>query len=156
MSTNYYRVPSFSEMQVRREKLLAAVVCDLQMPTIHQHLNPYKHTMWDEFREGSYIHLGKRSAGWRFLWNFHDNKYYHDAGSLFEFIRAGLVIDEYGAMYTADEFIEMAMSWCPEGHIYNQEYVDQQRKANPGCHYGQDRFDTVRENLVICSSVDFS
>jgi hypothetical protein len=158
MGTNFYRIPSEHELQERRSRLLKRVVNELDMPTIHLHLNPDCRTMWDEFIQGAYVHLGKASVGWRFVWNFHDRKYYHDRTSLIEFIQAGTIIDEYGRIYTAKEFINMAMSWYPDGHIFNQQYVDELRKSTPGVYYGisSDTFDVVQDELVICSSTEFS
>jgi hypothetical protein len=158
MGTNYYRIPSAHELQERKSKLLTRVVNELDMPTIHLHLNPYCSNMWDEFTRAAYVHLGKASVGWRFLWNFHDCKYYHDKASLIEFIQAGTIIDEYGRVYTTKEFIDMTTSWYPDGHIFNQQYVDEMRKSNPGTYYGysSDRFDVIQDGLVICSSTEFS
>jgi hypothetical protein len=42
---------------------------------------------WDEFIDGTNVHLGKRSSGWKFCWNFHKEKYYKDKESLLNFIR---------------------------------------------------------------------
>ena len=48
---------------------------------------------WEEFLDGTNVHLGKRSSGWKFLWNWNDSKYYKTKEELFEFIRSGRVVD---------------------------------------------------------------
>jgi hypothetical protein len=54
--------------------------------------------------------------GWKFCWNFHDNRYYKDKESLLEFICSGRVVDEYGEECDVEEFITMALEWGqPDG-----------------------------------------
>jgi len=50
--------------------------------------------------------LGKRSSGWKFLWNWNDSKYYKTKEELFEFIRSGRVVNEYGDQMDQEEFIQ--------------------------------------------------
>lgn len=51
------------------------------------------------------IHIGKRSYGWKFLWNANDFKYFKPTkDSLLEFLKSGEIVDEYGNKYTFDEF----------------------------------------------------
>ena len=64
-------------------------------------IDPFKESWetsnpWDIFRDGTSIHLGKRSSGWKFCWNFHKNKHYSNKEELLSFIRSGRVVDEYG------------------------------------------------------------
>ena len=70
--------------------------------------------LWDEFTENMNVHLGKRSVGWKFLWNFHNNEYYSDKEELFQFIRRGRVINEYSEEIPVEEFIQMALEWGKE------------------------------------------
>ena len=86
-------------------------------------------------RKGNVIHLGKRSAGWKFLWNPNVTKYYDGyidpetkeyvsvvkydyvypltKQGITEFVmREDVVItDEYGDQQDPKEFLEMAFSW---------------------------------------------
>ena len=88
------------------------------------------------------IHLGKRSAGWKFLWNpnwwenkninrfieFGDEpiiKYYDlTKESILEFLTSPLVVihDEYGEIEPPLEFFNMAVNWCPGGYDYQSYY----------------------------------
>jgi hypothetical protein len=77
---------------------------------------------WDEFSDNVKVHLGKRSMGWKFLWNFNEDKFFNDKESLFEFIRSGRIIDEYGNELSQDEFIEMALSWGQEDGFDVESY----------------------------------
>lgn len=82
-----------------------------------------KITPWGEFLDQMKIHLGKRSMGWKFIWNFHKNEFYSNKEELFAFIRSGRVIDEYGELIPNEEFIKEALEWGePYGYIYNDEY----------------------------------
>jgi hypothetical protein len=111
---------------------------------------------WGEFIEGTSIHLGKRSGGWKFIWNFHDKKYYSNKEELLTFIRTGRVVDEYGTEVDVEEFIKEALNWGqPDGNVFNEEYVRknyQERGYNPG----PEHYDKIIDGLVVSSSTDFS
>ena len=52
------------------------------------------------------IHIGKRSYGWKFLWDAHEFRYFKPTKeSLHEFLRAHDIYDEYGRKYTFEQFI---------------------------------------------------
>lgn len=52
------------------------------------------------------IHIGKRSYGWKFLWDAHYFNYFKPTKeSLFEWLKSGQIINEYGKHFTFDEFI---------------------------------------------------
>ena len=86
-------------------------------------------TPWDEFMYDMKIHLGKRSMGWKFCWNFHKGKYYSGKESLFKYIRDGRVIDEYGKLIDNEEFIEMALNW--NGIVVDEEYIKSNGISDP-------------------------
>lgn len=91
-------------------------------------------------RKGNVIHLGKRSSGWKFLWNPNVIKYadgYIDDNNqyvpvfkydyVYPLTKQGItdfcnrediiITDEYGEQYTSEEFLEMAFSWGqPDGY----------------------------------------
>lgn len=147
MGTNYYRIPTQQEMEERKAKLINDVN-DLDMNPLNME------SVWDRFTEGTSIHLGKRSGGWKFCWNFHDNKYYKDRDSLLDFIRSGRVIDEYGEVWNVEEFINMAFEWGqPDGLIADEKYM---RENNPWMSNPQDYADKIIDGLRVSSSTEFS
>ena len=162
MSTNYYRIPSESEMENRKFQLeedvrnlrlspedIALNFENTDGDTIWQ-----RNSIWSKFLDGANVHLGKRSGGWKFLWNFNDKKYYHDKKSLIEFIMPGRVVDEYGEELESGEFIKMALSWGePDGLVYNQAYVDSLEDK----HYyiTTSDFDLEIDELRVSRNTDF-
>lgn len=122
MGTNYYRLPK--DLIEIRQKLKDAIdnASDLQLTnslsnrgsSLFEDIVNYD---WkDEEGNNVLVHLGKRSGGWKFLWNFHRMKFYHDKETLLNFIREGRVFNEYGEEIDSEEFIDMALNWCPDGH----------------------------------------
>ena len=171
MDTNFYRIPTEDEMNARKE-LLIKRINDMELtianiegefcyivpndtPNDVPFVNCYSViSPWDEFLDEMKIHLGKRSAGWKFTWNFHKNKYYSDKEVLLAFIRSGRVIDEYGELIENEEFIEMALNWNqPDGYVFNAEYA---RNHGNGFKYGFEVFDRTIDGLNVSESTDFS
>ena len=166
MGTNYYRIPTHEEMITRKMELLGHVNgLDLSPASIEggfKTISPRKEwewfSPWDMFIEDTNIHLGKRSHGWKFCWNFHNNKYYSDKESLFEFIRSGRVVDEYGEEQDVEEFITMALEWGqPNGSIVNEEYRKKERVKGHGSFWldNEKYDDLIIDGLRVSSSTDF-
>jgi hypothetical protein len=134
MGTNYYRIPKVSEIEQRKVKLQSRIQTMPITPSFIERDFRFiddpndewcKLSPWDEFIEGTNIHLGKRSGGWKFCWNFHNNQYYTDKESLLEFIRSGRVVNEYGDELDVEEFITMALEWGrPNGLTADAEYFN--------------------------------
>lgn len=52
------------------------------------------------------IHIGKRSAGWQFLWNANNFQYFKpNSKSLKKWLQSGEIVDEYGESFTYEQFI---------------------------------------------------
>jgi hypothetical protein len=165
MGTNYYRIPLESEMEDRRDRLRVRIICLKMTPDLisdefryidnpkedWSRLNP-----WDEFIEGTNIHLGKRSMGWKFCWNFHDNKYYSNKQQLIDFVKSGRVVDEYGEEINSQEFLDMAFEWgVPDGLTVDAEYY----KNNEGISLlfsDPKYYDREIDGLRVSSSTDFT
>ena len=112
---------------------------------------------WEMFLEGTNVHLGKRSSGWKFCWNFHKDEYYHDKESLLEFIRSGRIVNEYGDSLDNEEFITMALEWGePDGMVVNEIYRMQQRAKGVGSFFDKPEYDDkIIDGLRVSSSTDF-
>lgn len=75
------------------------------------------------------IHLGKRSGGWKFLFNANEEKYYpltKDGINKFIDDNNAVIKDEYGRDYTKEEFWE-------DVKIFNEKGVDAEgyHRENP-------------------------
>ena len=165
MGTNFYRIPTHEEMVTRKMELLGHINgLDLSPHNIEggfRTISPRKEwewfSPWEMFLEDTSIHLGKRSSGWKFCWNFHNNKYYNDKESLLEFIRSGRVVDEYGEEQDVEEFITMALEWGqPNGLVVNQEYRKSERMKGKGSFFDDPKYDDkIIDGLRVSSATDF-
>jgi hypothetical protein len=143
MGTNYYRIPSVEEMEKRKQELIA---------TIEKENNFIIQSIWDIFTEDSNIHLGKRSSGWKFLWNFNDKKFYSNKEELLNFIRTGRVVDEYGEEMNIDEFITMALEWGQPDGLDGETY----RKQHPRqYHYDFEKKEEYIDGLRVSPDTNF-
>jgi hypothetical protein len=165
MGTNYYRVPSAEEMNKRHESLKERVnnlnwvndpaLIESGFRTIKGETEWDRISPWEEFTQATSVHLGKRSGGWKFCWNFHKDKYYSNKEELFAFICDGRVVDEYGTEFTPDEFIEMAINWCPDGWDTQTYYKERPGDRISWIDYSKHQ-DRYVDGLRISSSTEFS
>jgi hypothetical protein len=165
MGTNYYRIPTASEMKARQDQLIQSVKdLDMSPDSVERAFGVIREdswerlSCWDTFIEDTSIHLGKRSMGWKFCWNFHNNKYYSTREELLNFIKSGRVVDEYGAEIETDEFIQMALNWGePNGLVFDEEYEKKALEKKPSTWiHGEKYWDKLIDGLRVSSSVDFS
>lgn len=164
MGTNYYRIPKSEEMEERKQKLIKKVT-DLQLTPMNIECGFREavddqwgsESPWDTFLGGTNVHLGKRSSGWKFCWNFHDKKYYSSKDELLSYIRDGRVVDEYGEEMDVEEFIEMALNWGePDGLILDANYRKEQRRKGMGSFWDDPRYDDlIIDGLRVSSATDF-
>ena len=165
MSTNYYRVPTHEEMLKRQQTLIQQVTSmDMSVENLERgmkYISPTKDwewfSPWEMFIEGTNIHLGKRSSGWKFCWNFHKEKYYTNKEELLSFIRSGRVVDEYGEEQDINGFILMALNWGePDGLVADQDYRKEQRSKGMGSFFDDPKYDDrIVDGLRVSSSTDF-
>jgi hypothetical protein len=164
MGTNYYRIPTQSEMETRKSKLIKDIAdLDISPSNIETEFRQYKseyswdsESVWDRFIEGTSIHLGKRSSGWKFCWNFHKDKYYSNKEELIQFVLSGRVVDEYGEQIDSQEFLDMAFAWGePDGLVADKEYFDS-NNHNSWMSNPSDYYDKEVDGLRVSSSTQFS
>ena len=158
MGTNYYSIPKAEEIESRRKKLIEEIMTlDISSAGLCEdgfriHEDGWeKLSPWDRFTEDTSIHLGKRSGGWKFCWNFNDNKYYSNKQELLEFIRSRRVVNEYGEELEPEEFIKMALEWG--GIVADLEYMKENHSwmSDPSSYT-----DREIDGLRVSSSTDFS
>ena len=81
------------------------------------------------------IHIGKRSCGWKFLWDVHNFNYFDPTPqSLIDFTRDwGQIEDEYGEEFTFDQFwndeIKNFLDSGWDIHQYYKEHPDEYRHS---------------------------
>lgn len=167
MSTNYYKISKASEVRVKYLNLVEQIN-DLDIWSSESIMNEFRDiekgferwSAWDEFIDGLKIHIGKRSSGWKFLWNFQDNKYYTNKEELLTFIRSGRVVDEYGELQDTEEFIKMSLEWSqPDGYVLDENYVEEQRKQpnyRPTFINMSNYYDKEIDGLRVSSTSEFS
>jgi len=165
MGTNYYRIPTEDEIKIKHNKLKNDILnMDLSILSIESGFRVAVDDMWNSenpwetFMDGINIHLGKRSSGWKFCWNFHDNKYYSNKEELLSFIRSGRVINEYSEELTPEEFITMALEWGePDGLVVNEEYRRKERVKGHGSFWldNEKYDDKIIDGLRVSSSTEF-
>lgn len=109
---------------------------------------------YDEVREKlpEDIHIGKRSAGWKFLWDAQNFKHFKpNEKSLHEFLKSGEIIDEYGQKFTYQQFFEEEISgFLDKGHdaeSYVKTHPDE--PLNPHYYYTQDDISKYREKFGL-------
>ena len=163
MGTNYYRVPKSHEVVEKMQKLNMRIG-EMDVWSASEAKNGFRTipvteyenmTPWDEFVDDLSVHLGKRSSGWKFCWNFNDNVHYSNKEELLKFIRSGRIVDEYGMEIDPEEFINMALEWGqPDGAVFNEEY--EKKKTNIGRFFhGPENYDLDVDGLRVSRSTDF-
>jgi len=162
MGTNYYRIPTASEMEQRKNRLQAQIrKMDISARAVNQSFsveNPNswdRFSPWDEFTQDTLVHLGKRSGGWKFCWNFNKEKYYKDKASLEEYVKSGRVIDEYGDELSPEDFLKMAYEWGAEDGWDTQTYYQENPSHRISWMDSSKYHDTYVDGLRVSSSTDF-
>ena len=167
MGTNFYRIPKSKQMMERHQKLHNRI-SSLDWFDVSQLSNGFRNienkndvwsqmNAWDEFMEDVMIHVGKRSSGWKFCWNFHNGKYYTNKKELLKFIRGGRIVDEYGQLHDTEEFIEMALNWGePDGQIVDEKYFESNERTGWIYSNRENYYDKIIDGLRVSSSTEFS
>ena len=102
MGTNFNRIPTESEVIKRKEQLIRDIDgLSMDPMLIERNYQDYSdnnygsESCWDRFLDGLSVHIGKRSGGWKFCWNFHDNKYYSNKEELLSYITSHISVTIY-------------------------------------------------------------
>lgn len=115
MGTNFYIRPKIRPSKI--EQIKEAV-------TEENIYNGNLNTLLNDFEE---IHIGKSSAGWQFLFDHNNWKYYKDKKSLCQFIKdiiddGGTFVDEYDEPISLNEFWDLVES-KKDGFDNNSYYL---------------------------------
>lgn len=148
MGTNYYAriIPKEEDKQRLKDAI------DNDRDDLIEELASELYGSRNEYtRKGNKIHLGKRSGGWKFLWNPNTIRYcdgYIDQETgefipvykydqVYPLTKQGItdfcsredvvIYDEYGETFSAEEFLEMAFSWCQPDGLIGKTYEEDPR-----------------------------
>lgn len=104
------------------------------------------------------IHLGKRSAGWQFLWQENSDYYQDNLKSIKKFLsrKDVIIYNEYGDKFTVDELFNNELENClynDENHLNIRQY--QQRYPNEISSYIDVNQWTTKDGLRFTKG-DFS
>jgi len=100
MGTNYYGRPikKIEDLKQKKKDALAQVGTMIGLiPVIEEHFD----TKINNVQE---IHLGKSSAGWRFLFNHNNWEYYQNIAEMKEWLKDYEVYSEYGERIFLNDF----------------------------------------------------
>lgn len=110
MRTNFYLRKKLSD----REKLLAinSIIND-DYESVRNHLP-------------ADIHIGKRSGGWKFHWDHNYFEYYKPTKeSLIAWLHSGIIVDEYGKVFSFNQFWEDEIGHCLDKGWDMQTHADE-------------------------------
>lgn len=163
MGTNYYAriIPS-----KERKEHLKKLIDENKFDEIQKEVNQMYSSTTD-YNDGAEIHLGKRSAGWKFLFNPNFEKYYPlTKEGLMNFLKRDDVIiySEYfdldngkyeytddpddvnkdgEYLWTPEQFMDMALNWNKDYGLTGKEYEEGEHAKKYGFgsykRYGDDR-----------------
>ena len=100
MGTNYYcrRIKLVNELKESKQIALNEAK---ESELLRNIVNEYFDSKIDNVED---VHIGKSSAGWDFLFNLNQKKYYHDKESMITFIKKCQIVDEYDRELDFDNF----------------------------------------------------
>ena len=121
MGTNFFCVEKISRRQRSKIKSLLReyievvdkvnTACDF-----HELHSKYNEMILDIIPEK--VHLGKRSHGWQFLWDYHDGRYFKaNLESIKEFLKDKIIVDENNEVFSLDQFLNEEIA----DYLYNTD-----------------------------------
>lgn len=147
MGTNFYlKIP----IHKREKEKIIELVNEDKFEDLVEYVN--------ELYKTNDIHLGKRSAGWQFLWDYHNGLYYKpELESIKEFLKKGNIYNEYGEKFTIDQFFKEELYGC----LYKDEHhwdLETYQKEHPDeYHWSVDKYEFIsEEGLRFSKNEDFS
>ena len=181
MGTNFYAriIPSEKDKQ----ELIDAINND--NPDLVEELTQELYGTRNEYSGiGARIHLGKRSGGWKFLWNPNVIKVWDSDACeyaynyVYPLTREGItnfvmredvvITDEYDEVQDPAEFLEMTFNWCKDGLDGKEYQTNPKYNASP-CYpdternnfwrslgYEPEYYDFYSDGLRFSTSVVFS
>jgi hypothetical protein len=183
MGTNFYAriIPKADEKQ----KLIDAINSD-DFKLVEELTQKFYGSRNEYDGGGRNIHLGKRSCGWKFLWNPNVVKVWNSEECDYQWdyvypltkqgiigfvMRDDVIIsDEYDEVLDPEEFLDMAFNWCTDG-LDSKEYQTNPKYASSRGTYYLDHeinnfwralgyepeyYDFYSDGLRFSTSIEFS
>ena len=121
MGTNFFCIEKISRRQRSKIKSLLReyiglvdkvdTACDF-----HELHSKYNEMISDIIPER--VHLGKRSYGWQFLWDYHDGRYFKaNLESIKKFLKDKIIVDENNEVFSLDQFLNEEIA----DYLYNTD-----------------------------------
>lgn len=98
MGTNYYATP-FSLIDAHNKKKEKSIKEAGSMKGLIPIIEEYYNN-----RKPKPVHIGKSSAGWDFLFNYNQGKYYKNKEELISYLKNCIITNEYGEEYNYEGF----------------------------------------------------
>ena len=127
MGTNFYarRIPTQEEIAALHNRIddIAKGICSIS-------------SIASEIEMDNDIHLGKRSGGWQFNWEYHPEYYSDNLESIKKFLSRDdiVIVDEYNTEFSLDEFLNEEIGYClyndPEEYINGEQYDKKYRDGH--------------------------
>lgn len=121
MGTNFYcryKIPEHKRKAfIDKVNTLSANLIEeskKELPYFESILDDFKDYIDSEFNTKE-IHLGKRSYGWQFLWDYHNGLYFQPTlKSIEEFLSNEdlIIYNEYREIFTLDQFFNDELAGC--------------------------------------------
>lgn len=112
MGTNFYcrkiNQHKRKELLDKFDQLHKDLVASIEHPSM-DYKSILNNFLWENDSREDEIHLGKRSAGWQFLWDYHDGRYFEPTlKSIRKFLSQPdmVIYNEYGRTLTVEQFLE--------------------------------------------------
>lgn len=151
MGTNFYYVVPVSELEQKKLKDMITSEPDYY-DLVDEINNVEKHHR---------IHLGKRSYGWQFLWDYHEGRFFKDnLQSIQDYLNngGGEIRNEYGEKFTIEEFFDNeinAFLYKDDTHDTLESYYAKDPTRNRwGISPSREEF-ISKDGLRFCKNEDF-
>jgi len=152
MGTNFYYTIPIKERDKKALREMVNKLPDIDIDDIKDKL--------EEIEKGHSIHLGKRSYGWQFLWNYHKGELYSASlKSIKKYLedKGGTIMNEYGQPFTIDEFFDEIKNSLYKDENHCDAYQYHQKYPNEPIYYNIDDHEfQSKDGLRFSKSEEFS
>jgi hypothetical protein len=143
MGTNYYgrQISKIEEVNAKEERIFSELRSYTRSMSAELDgvISEYFEIKRNEIQD---VHIGKASGGWSFLFNHNNWEYFTDKESMLKWLETVEIRNEYGVVFTKDEFLK-EISTHKDG-----DYARNAKTVNPQWY-------VERDGLTFSSSTNF-